>query len=75
LGAQPSAELPNFASLNGPSLLEAGRFPASSRHELEKRGHVLTETPLNSGVHLLLRSAEGWDAGVDPRREGAAAGR
>ncbi len=75
LGAQATAELPNFGSLNGPTLLEQDRFDAATRRALVARGHELVERPLPSGVHLLLRAETGWDSGVDPRREGAAAGR
>ena len=75
LGAQATAELPNFGSLNGPTLLELDRFDTATRRALAARGHELVERPLPSGVHLLLRTQTGWDSGVDPRREGAAAGR
>lgn len=75
LGAQAAAELPNFGSLNGPTLLEQDRFDAATRHDLAARGHEVQQRPLPSGVHLLLRSGTGWASGVDPRREGAAAGR
>jgi gamma-glutamyltranspeptidase/glutathione hydrolase len=75
LGAQATAELPNFGSLNGPTLLEAGRFDVSTRNALKARGHEVLEPALPSGVHLLLRAGSGWASGVDPRREGAADGR
>ncbi|RZT97960.1 gamma-glutamyltransferase family protein [Rivibacter subsaxonicus] len=75
LDAQAVADLPNFGSLNGPTLLESGRFAAATLRPLEARGHRIVETALPSGAHLLLRAGPGWDAGIDPRREGAASGR
>lgn len=72
---QAAVTLPNFGSVNGPTLLEAGRFDAATRSALEARGHALRELPLTSGSHLLWWDGGGWQTGADPRRDGAAAGR
>lgn len=74
---QAAADRPNFgiASANGtPALLEAGRFDAATQAALRARGHAVREMPLPSGLHTLQRTAEGWAAGADPRREGVARG-
>ncbi len=39
---------------------------------LEALGHSVKSTSLNSGLHGIQRSGEGWLGGVDPRREGVA---
>lgn len=75
LDPQAAVALPNFGSVNGPTLLETGRFDAATRDALEARGHALRELPLVSGSHLLWWDGSGWQAGADPRRDGAAAGR
>ena len=74
LDAQQAVALPNFGSLNGPTLLERGRFPASTVDALEARGHVVEEIEMTSGVQILLRTGEGWSGGADPRREGVVRG-
>jgi gamma-glutamyltranspeptidase/glutathione hydrolase len=74
LDAQQAVELPNFGSLNGPTLLEAGRFPAQTIEALKARGHDVREQELTSGAHTLLRAAGGWSGGADPRRDGSVAG-
>ncbi len=75
LDAQAAVALPHVAALAGPTLLEADAVDASTARALEARGHALRRVPLTSGLHLLQRDGSGWQAGVDPRREGAAAGR
>ncbi len=72
---QAAVALPNFGSVNGPTLLETGRFDAATRAALEARGHLLRDAPLTSGSHVLWWDGSGWQAGADPRRDGAAAGR
>ncbi len=72
---QAAVALPNFGSVNGPTLLESGRFDAATRAALEARGHMLRDSPLTSGSHVLWWDGSGWQAGADPRRDGAAAGR
>jgi len=75
LTPQQAADLPNFASYNGPTLLEAGRFPQATVDALAARGHTVDVHEMTSGVHTLMRNPEGgWDAGADPRREGWASG-
>ncbi|MBA1262001.1 gamma-glutamyltransferase family protein [Stutzerimonas stutzeri] len=74
LDAQRAIDLPNFGSFNGPTVLEAGRFPASTVKSLEARGHKVTETPLTSGLQAIQRTESGWFGGADPRREGVVMG-
>ncbi len=47
--------------------------PAASLQVLSDGAHPVVRTELNSGLHGIERTAEGWRAGIDPRREGAAA--
>jgi gamma-glutamyltranspeptidase/glutathione hydrolase len=74
LPVQQAIDLPNFGSLNGPTLLEAGRFPAATVEALRARGHEVREVDLTSGVHAVHRTGARLQGGADPRREGVAAG-
>ncbi len=74
LNAQQAISLPNFANFNSPSLLEAGRFPASTVQALKARGHQVVETELTSGLQAIERTPSGWFGGADPRREGVVRG-
>jgi gamma-glutamyltranspeptidase/glutathione hydrolase len=74
LDLQRAIDAPNFGTLGGPVLLETGRFPATTQQALRDRGHRVVETALTSGLHGIRRTASGWEAGADPRREGVAAG-
>jgi gamma-glutamyltranspeptidase/glutathione hydrolase len=78
LDVQQAIALPNFGSRNGPTELEAGRFPASEIEQLKARGHKVRVTEQNSGLHGVERkSVLGvplWFGGADPRREGVAKG-
>jgi gamma-glutamyltranspeptidase/glutathione hydrolase len=71
---QRAFELPHFAHLGGPALLEAGRFAPATVQALRARGHGVVETELTSGLHGLQRSAAGWLGAADPRREGTVRG-
>jgi gamma-glutamyltranspeptidase/glutathione hydrolase len=66
--------LPNFASFNGPTVLETGRFPAATRQALLQRGHELADSDLTSGLQLIRRDPQGWAGASDPRREGRVVG-
>jgi len=74
LNAQQAINLPNFGTLGGPLLLEAGRFPATTVQALQARGHTVTQAPLPSGLQAIQRSSNGWFGGADPRREGVVLG-
>jgi gamma-glutamyltranspeptidase/glutathione hydrolase len=75
LTPQQAADLPNFGSFNGPTWLEAGRFPPATLDALRQQGHALETSDLPSGIHSLMRlPGGGWTAGADPRREGVARG-
>nr|WP_315465884.1 gamma-glutamyltransferase [uncultured Rhodoferax sp.] len=74
LNAQQSIDLPNFGSLNGPTLLEAGRFDAATVQALKARGHTVLEVPMPSGLQAIERAAAGYFGGADPRREGIVLG-
>nr|WP_315235637.1 gamma-glutamyltransferase family protein [uncultured Limnohabitans sp.] len=74
LNAQQAVSLPNFGSLNGPTLLEAKRFPPSTADALKARGHDVREMDMTSGLQAIERTPQGWFGGADPRREGVVLG-
>jgi len=55
-----------------------GRIPAAVGEELAQRGHQVKRAPAWSEqmghAHLILRTAQGWLGGCDPRSDGAAMG-
>lgn len=75
---QQAINLPNFASLNGPILLEEKRFPAATVDALKARGHEVRQIEMTSGLQAITRGqAHGqklWLGGADPRREGIVMG-
>ena len=76
---QQAINLPNFGSLNGPSLLEERKFPAATVEALRTRGAEVREMNLTSGLQALTRApVHGqpmWLGGADPRREGVVMGK
>lgn len=75
LDAQQAIDLSNFVNFNGPSVLEAGRFPPASVEALRRRGHEVAERALPSGIQAIRRTADGQlQGGADPRREGVVVG-
>ena len=74
LNTQQAINLPNFGSLNGPSLLEENRFPPATVQALRARGAEVREQNLTSGLQAIGRTASGWFGGADPRREGVVMG-
>ncbi|PUE55239.1 gamma-glutamyltransferase family protein [Limnohabitans parvus] len=74
LNAQQAINLPNFGSLNGPTLLEEKRFPISTVDALKTRGHEVREMEMTSGLQAIERTPQGWFGGADPRREGVVLG-
>lgn len=74
LSPQEAISLPNFASMNGPSLLEENRFPPFTLQALRQRGAEVREQALTSGLQALQIQADGIQGGADPRREGIVLG-
>ncbi len=74
LNAQQAISLPNFGSLNGPTLLESGRFGLAMTEALKARDHEVREMEMTSGLQAIERTATGWFGGADPRREGIVLG-
>jgi len=74
MNAQAAIDLPNFGSLNGPTLLEEKRFPVATVEALQARGHEVREMPMVSGLQVIQRTREGYFGGADPRREGVVMG-
>ena len=74
LNAQQAINLPNFGSLNGPTLLEEKRFPPATIKALKARGHEISEISMTSGLQAIQRTPTGWFGGADPRREGVVMG-
>ncbi|KFB66404.1 gamma-glutamyltransferase [Candidatus Accumulibacter vicinus] len=74
LKPQQAIDLPNFGSLNGPTLLEEKRFPPSFVEALRARSHVVNEVGMNSGLQAIEKTSTGFAGGADPRREGLVLG-
>ena len=74
LDMQQAVALPNFGSRNGPTELEQGTALETLQPALQSMGHVVKIGEANSGLHGIMRTPNGWMGGVDPRREGMAAG-
>jgi gamma-glutamyltranspeptidase/glutathione hydrolase len=74
LNAQQAIDLPNFGSLNGPTVLEEKRFPSTTVEALKARDHAVSEVPLTSGLQAIERRVSGYFGGADPRREGIVLG-
>ena len=75
---QQAIDLPNFASLNGPTLLEEKRFAPATVEALRARGAEVREQAMTSGLQAITHGqAHGmtlWLGGADPRREGLVMG-
>jgi gamma-glutamyltranspeptidase/glutathione hydrolase len=74
LNAQQAIDLPNFGTLNGPTLLEEKRFTRSEIRLLRAHGAQVRELPMTSGVQAIQAMPGGWFGGADPRREGTVVG-
>ncbi len=74
LDAQQAINLPNFANLNGMTLLEAQRFPEVTLESLKRTGAVVREISMTSGLQAIQKTPSGWFGGADPRREGVVRG-
>jgi len=75
MAPQEAAELPHFGSFGATLDLERETPLEALVPLLEARGHTIRLVDMTSGVHAVAITQEGFAAGVDPRREGAADGR
>ena len=75
---QQAIDLPNFGSLNGPTLLEENRFAPPTVEALRARGAEVRELAMTSGLQAITKGqVHGqpmWLGGADPRREGVVMG-
>jgi gamma-glutamyltranspeptidase/glutathione hydrolase len=74
LDAQQAINMPNFGNMNGVTLLEDQRFPATTVESLRQPGAQVREVPMTSGLQAIQRTPSGWFGGADPRREGVVRG-
>lgn len=74
LDAQRAIDLPNFGSVGGPVLLEAGAFDEATINGLIALGHRVQRLDLPSGTQAIERKDDGWFGAADPRREGVVRG-
>ena len=74
LDVQRAIDLPNFADIDGLTLLERGLFPDVTADALRALGHRVLQVELTSGLQAIRRSRQGWSGGADPRREGVVKG-
>ncbi len=72
---QSAIALPHFGSRNGPTELEQGTEVERAIPGLRALGHDVRTLTLPSGLHGIMRTADGWQGGADPRRDGAVRGR
>ncbi len=75
MNMQQAIDLPNFGSRNGPTELELGTDLENISAALKAMGHEVKIMELNSGLHGILKTRQGWQSGADPRREGIAKGK
>jgi gamma-glutamyltranspeptidase/glutathione hydrolase len=71
---QQAVAAPHMGSRNGPTDLEKGTSLERLAPELERMGHSVRIRDEPSGLHGIMRTADGWAGGADPRREGTALG-
>ena len=74
LNMHQAINLPNFGSLNGPTLLEEKRFSPATVEALRTRGHEVRELNMTSGLQGIQRTPNGFFGAADPRREGIVMG-
>lgn len=74
LDPQQAADLPKVTHRNDFLALEQGTDLGSLLPKMQELGYAVKMVELNSGLHLIKKSATGWQGGADPRREGQALG-
>jgi gamma-glutamyltranspeptidase / glutathione hydrolase len=74
LDPQQAVSLPHYGSRNGPTELEQGRDLEALVPQLAARGHHVALIEMTSGLSAIVKTAEGYVGGADPRREGTVMG-
>jgi len=74
LDPQQAADLPKVTHRNDFLALEQGTSLEVLLPKMQELGYQVKMVELNSGLHLIKKSAAGWQGGADPRREGQASG-
>lgn len=74
LDPQQAADLPKVTHRNDFLALEQGTELELLLPKMRDLGYQPKVVELNSGLHLIKKSALGWQGGADPRREGQAIG-
>jgi gamma-glutamyltranspeptidase/glutathione hydrolase len=74
LDVQRAIDLPNAGSRGGATELEKNSLAESVKADLETKGHEVSITPLESGLHAVAVTMSGLAGGADSRREGVAVG-
>lgn len=74
LDPQQAADLPKVTHRNDFLALEQGTDLEAMLPKMQDLGYQVKMVELNSGLHLIKKSATGWQGGADPRREGQALG-
>ncbi|MBI1386466.1 MAG: gamma-glutamyltransferase [Rhizobiales bacterium] len=73
LAADAVAGLDNFAARNGPFEIEPTHRAPGRALNMALKGHAVRLAPMTSGLAIIVRRPDGWEAAADPRREGTAA--
>lgn len=74
MGPQQAADLAKFTHRNDVLAVEENTPLVHLSGQLQEMGYQVRTSELNSGLHLIKRAGNEWQAGADPRREGLAKG-
>lgn len=74
LPMQEAVSLPNIVHRGSSLELEAGTSAEALKPALERLGHKVDITEMQSGLHGIERTEAGWRGGADPRLKGVARG-
>ncbi|MBE7635406.1 gamma-glutamyltransferase [Sneathiella sp. P13V-1] len=70
LSMQEAIDLPHHINRNGTLDLEQGTILEALLPAMEAKGYKVKIRTLNSGLHGILVTDQGYEGGADPRREG-----